>query len=138
MTHHQDTKTPRKDLPPELEQLAEIIVDAAVKVHTALGPGLLESVYEACMAHEVRSRGLKVETQVQLPVIYKGIQVDAGLRIDLLVESKAVIELKAVDGLFPVHHAQILTYLKLSGHRLGFLMNFNRPLLKDGLHRRVL
>ncbi len=138
MNHHQDTKTPRKDLPAELEVLASTIVDAAIKVHARLGPGLLESVYEACLAHELKNRGLKVATQVWLPVLYKGLQLDAGLRIDLLVEDQVVIELKAVEAVLPVHHAQLLTYLKLSGHRLGFLMNFNAALLKDGLHRRVL
>ncbi len=138
MIHHQDTKTPRKDLPAELEVLATTIVDAAIKVHARLGPGLLESVYEACLAHELKNRGLKVATQVWLPVLYEGLQLDAGLRIDLLVEDQVVIELKAVEAVLPVHHAQLLTYLKLSGHRLGFLMNFNAALLKDGLHRRVL
>ncbi len=138
MIHHQDTKTPRKDLPEELERLASVIVDAAVKVHSVLGPGLLESVYEACLAYELKERGLKVASQIWLPVVYQGMTLDAGLRIDLLVEDQVVIEMKSVEAILPVHDAQLITYLKLSGHRLGFLMNFNVRLLKDGLHRRVL
>ena len=138
MNHHQDTKTPRKDLPEDLERLATVVVDAAIKVHSVLGPGLLESVYEACLAYELTNRGLKVASQVWLPIIYEGMKLDAGLRIDLLIEDQIVIELKSVETILPVHHAQLITYLKLSGHRLGFLMNFNARLLKDGLHRRVL
>ena len=115
-----------------------MVVDAAIKVHSVLGPGLLESVYEACLAYELTNRGLKVASQVWLPIIYEGMKLDAGLRIDLLIEDQIVIELKSVETILPVHHAQLITYLKLSGHRLGFLMNFNARLLKDGLHRRVL
>jgi len=135
---HQDTKTPRKDLSPELEALAEVIVDAAVKVHSILGPGLLESVYEVCFTKELRDRGLEVRTQVALPIWYEGVKLDAGLRLDLVVNDLVVIELKAVEAILPVHYAQLLTYLKLAKLRLGFLLNFNAPLMKDGIHRRVL
>lgn len=114
------------------------MVDAAYRVHSALGPGLLESVYEVCLAHEIRQRGLSVDRQVSLPVKYDGIEVDAGLRLDLLVESSIVVEVKAVEELLPVHSAQVLTYLKLTGCRLGFLVNFNVPLIKNGIKRIAL
>jgi len=114
------------------------VVDAAYRVHSALGPGLLESVYEVCLAHEIRQRGLSVDRQVSLPVKYDGIEVDAGLRLDLLVESSIVVEVKAVEELLPVHSAQVLTYLKLTGCRLGFLVNFNVPLIKNGIKRIAL
>lgn len=107
-------------------------------MHTTLGPGLLESVYEICLLHELQKRGLKVERQVLLPVVYDGLRLDSGLRLDLVVENRVVVELKAVDMLFPVHKAQVLTYLKLSGHRLGLLINFNSVLIKDGIQRLVL
>ncbi|HJV90239.1 MAG TPA: GxxExxY protein [Holophagaceae bacterium] len=135
---HQDTKTPRKDLEPRLEELAATIVDSAIKVHRSLGPGLLENVYEVCLIRELTTRGLKVQRQVSLPVFYEGLELDAGLRLDLLVEGDVVIELKAVEAILPVHHAQLLTYLKLADKRLGFLINFNSPVLKDGIHRRIL
>jgi GxxExxY protein len=107
-------------------------------VHTTLGPGLLESVYEVCLLHELQKRGLKAERQVLLPVVYDGLRLDSGLRLDLVVENRVVVELKAVDTLLPVHKAQMLTYLKLSGHRLGLLINFNSILIKDGIHRIAL
>ncbi|NLX99946.1 MAG: GxxExxY protein [Rhodopirellula sp.] len=113
------------------------IVDAAMKVHTALGPGLLESAYEGCLAYELRKRGLKVGTQVGLPVVYEGVNIEVGYRIDLLVEDLAIVELKAVDKIAPIHEAQLLTYLKLSGKRLGLLINFNVVHLKDGIKRMV-
>ena len=113
------------------------IVDAAMKVHSALGPGLLESAYEGCLAHELRKRGLKVAVQVALPVVYEGVNIDVGYRIDLLVEDLVIVELKSVDKLAPIHEAQLLTYLKLSGKRLGLLMNFNVVHLKDGIKRMV-
>src|SRR5439155_23054915 len=103
--------------------------------HRALGPGLLESVYELCLVHELTKRGLKVERQVSLPVVYDSIRLDAGLRLDIVVEDSVVVELKAVESMLPVHTAQLLTYLKLTGHRLGLLINFNVPLIKDGIHR---
>jgi GxxExxY protein len=113
------------------------VVDAAMKVHTALGPGLLESAYEGCLAYELRKRGLKVGTQVGLPVVYEGVNIEVGYRIDLLVEDLVIVELKAVDKVAPIHEAQLLTYLKLSGKRLGLLINFNVVHLKDGLKRMV-
>ena len=127
-----------QELPPEVESIAHEIVDAAFTVHRALGPGLLESVYEACLAHELSKRGLKIDRQVILPVVYDSIRLEAGLRLDMLVENQVVVELKAIEVLLPVHEAQMLTYLKLTGHRLGFLMNFNVPLMKDGIRRMVL
>jgi len=120
------------------EKLASIIVDSGLKVHRALGPGLLESAYEHCLAHELHIRGLVVERQVSLPLIYEGAKLDAGYRIDLMVEKAVIVEVKAIEALTPVHHAQLLTYLKLSGCRLGFLMNFHTALFKQGLKRLVL
>ncbi|MBX7259278.1 MAG: GxxExxY protein [Candidatus Hydrogenedentes bacterium] len=125
-------------IPREVDEVAKQVVDAAFAVHQALGPGLLESVYEACLAHELRKRGLNVETQVVLPVVYDGVELEAGLRLDLLVNGCVVVELKAVDHLLDVHRAQVMTYLKLTGHRLGLLINFNVPLIKDGVKRMAL
>ncbi len=113
------------------------IVDAAMKVHTALGPGLLESAYEGCLAYELRKRGLKVAVQLGLPVVYEGVNIDVGYRIDLLVQELVIVELKAVDKIAPIHHAQLLTYLKLSGKQLGLLINFNVLHLRDGIKRMV-
>ena len=113
------------------------IVDAAMKVHTALGPGLLESAYETCLAYELRRRGLKVVAQLGLPVVYDGVKLDAGYRIDLLVEDRVIVELKAVESLQPIHQAQLLSYLKLSGCKVGLLINFNVLRLKDGIKRIV-
>jgi len=114
------------------------MLDAAFKVHTSLGPGLLESVYEACLAYEIRKSGMTVETQVALPVIYDGVQVDAGLRIDMLVEKCVIVELKSVDSMIPVYEAQLLTYLKLANYRLGYLINFNVPHLRNGFKRMII
>jgi GxxExxY protein len=114
------------------------VVDAAMKVHTALGPGLLESAYEGCLLHELRKRGLRAANQEMLPVVYDGVQIDVGYRIDLLVQDMVIVELKAVDALAPIHEAQLLTYLKLSGKKVGLLINFNVLHLKDGIKRRVL
>ena len=113
-------------------------MDAAYKLHSTLGPGLLESVYEGFFAHELKLRGLRVEKQVVLPLTYEGMTLDAGLRLDLLVENRFVVELKAVENLLKVHQAQLKTYLKLSGHELGLLINFNVPLIKDGIQRIAL
>ena len=135
---HQDPKAPRKDLSDAEERIASVIVDAAIKVHRVLGPGLLESVYEACLSYELRTRGLQVETQVPVPVHYEGLTLDGGLRLDLLVDGIAIVELKAVERMLPVYEAQLLSYLKLSGRRLGFLLNFNVALMKDGVFRFVL
>jgi GxxExxY protein len=120
-----------------IEEIASEIVDSALRVHVALGPGLLESAYEICLAFELRKRGFSVELQKIQPVVYDGVIIDAGYRLDLLVENLVVVELKVVDQLLPIHHAQILTYLKLSKKSLGFLINFNVPLLKQGIRRVV-
>ena len=120
------------------ERLTGEIVDAGLKVHRALGPGLLESVYEQCLAHELTGRGIAVQRQVALPVTYDGLRIDAGYRLDMLVEGKIIIEVKSVEALSRLHHAQLLTYLKLSNCRTGLLMNFNAVLFKDGLKRLLL
>ncbi len=117
------------------QETARQIVDAGLKVHRFLGPGLLESAYEHCLAHELASRGLAVQRQVVLPIVYEGESIDAGYRLDLLVASEVIVEIKAVDSILPVHEAQVLTYLKLSGIRLGLLLNFNVALLKHGIKR---
>ncbi len=124
----------------DIEKLNEVsgsVVDAAMKVHTVLGPGLLESAYEACLAYELRKRGRKVFSQVELPVIYEDVKLDVGYRIDLLVDECVIVELKAVEKVLPLHEAQLLSYLKLSGKKLGLLINFNVPRLKQGIKRMV-
>ena len=120
-----------------INEISGEIVDSAMKVHTALGPGLLESAYEACLKHELLKRGHNVASQVLLPLIYDGVPIDAGYRIDMLVEDAVVIELKAVEKIVPIHEAQLLTYLKLSGKKLGLLLNFNVLHMKDGIKRLV-
>jgi GxxExxY protein len=124
-------------IPPETEHVGKVVLDAAFRVHTALGPGLLESVYETACAYEVRKSGLSVATEVILPIQYDGQQLESGLRIDMLVQNCVIVELKAVDTMNPVYEAQLLTYLRLSGKRLGFLINFNVAHLKDGIKRIV-
>ena len=119
----------------QIDRIAKEVVDAAFKVHSSLGPGLLESAYETCLAHELTKRGYRVERQKAQPVIYDGLEIKVGYRLDLLVEDLIIIELKAVEQLAPIHQAQLLTYLKLSSKQLGFLMNFNVPLIKDGIRR---
>ncbi len=119
-------------------ELSHTIIGAAMKVHSALGPGLLESAYEACLAFELRRAGLRAETQVGLPVVYEGVKLDLGYRIDLLIDDLVVVEIKAVDALAPIHDAQLLSYMKLSGKPLGLLINFNVVHLKDGIKRMVL
>ena len=118
--------------------LTNEILAAAIEVHRVLGPGLLESVYEQCMCRALKLRNVPYECQVPLPLIYKGDRVEAGFRIDLLVSDQVVVEIKAVEKLLPVHDAQLLTYLKLTKRRVGLLINFNVPLLKEGIRRRVL
>jgi len=118
-------------------ELTGQIIDSAMRVHTALGPGLLESAYEKCLKYELCKRGHNVESQVTLPIEYDGKQIDAGYRIDLLVDNSVIIELKAVSELFPIHQAQLLSYLRLSGKRLGLLINFNVLHLKSGIRRFV-
>ena len=114
------------------------IISPAIAVHRELGPGLLESTYEACLFYELEQRGLKVEKQRELPVRYRGVHLDCGYRIDLLVEDSVIVELKSVDNLLPIHEAQLLSYLKLSGIKVGLLINFNVEILKNGVKRRVL
>ena len=122
----------------KVEKIGEEVIDSSVKVHRAMGPGLLESVYEECMTHELSQRGLSVARQVILPICYDGHALESGLRLDLLVEELVVVELKSVEKLLPVHEAQLMTYLRLSGRRLGFLINFNMRLVKDGIKRMVM
>ncbi|HET7273975.1 MAG TPA: GxxExxY protein [Longimicrobiaceae bacterium] len=121
----------------ELGRITGEIVDAAIKVHMALGPGLLESAYEACMCVELRRRGLRLRQQLKMPVLYEGLRIDIGYRIDLLVEESVVIEMKAVKRLLPVHEAQLLSYLRLSDRKVGLLLNFHAPLMRDGIKRMV-
>ena len=116
-------------------ELTERIIGAAIDVHKALGPGLLESAYEACLAFELAERELRVECQKEIPVTYKGLEIDAGYRIDLLVEQSVVVEIKAVERLLPIHEAQLISYLKLGDYPLGLLVNFNVRLLKQGIRR---
>jgi GxxExxY protein len=118
-------------------RLGTKIIDAAMQVHRELGPGLLESVYEVCLIEELKNKGLKVDSQVKLPLVYKGKELNKDFIIDLLIEDKIVIELKAVEDLLPVHEVQLVTYLKLSGMKLGYLINFNVSLLKFGIRRRI-
>lgn len=113
------------------------IVNSAMKVHSILGPGLLESTYQACLAHELRKRGFLAETQVPLPVVYEGEKLDLGYRLDLLVESLVIVEIKCVEAIHPVHKAQLLSYLRLSGRKVGLLINFHVAHLKDGITRMV-
>ena len=124
-------------IPPETEKIGKAVLDAAFKVHTALGPGLLESVYETCTKFELTETRLNAPTQVALPVTYRNIQMDAGLRPDMIVEDCVIVEFKSVDTMHPIFEAQLITYLKLTGIRLGFLINFNVVHLKDGIKRIV-
>ena len=121
----------------QVNDLTEKIIGAAMKIHSALGPGLLESAYEICLIHELHKLGIGVRSQVPLPVVYEGLKLDAGYKLDLLVEDLVIVELKAVDALNPVHEAQLLTYLKMSGKKIGLLINFNVLHLKDGIRRLV-
>jgi len=119
----------------ELNEISGQVIGAAIEVHRELGPGLLESAYEACLRHELQQRGVRVEQQVPVPVFYKGLHLECGYRLDLLVENQVIVELKAVESLLPIHEAQLLTYLKLYQRRLGLLINFNVPVLKNGIKR---
>ena len=120
-----------------INNITDKIISAAIAVHRELGPGLLESAYEACLVYELVQRGLSIEQQKNLPVIYRDVRVDCGYRIDLFVEKQVIVELKAVEKLEPIHKAQLLSYLKLSGCKVGLLINFNVKILKDGIHRIV-
>ena len=119
-------------------ETTERILGAAIAVHRELGPGLLESTYEACLAFELLDRALLIERQAALPVVYRGVHIDCGYRLDLIVERMVVVEIKAVERTLPIHEAQILTYLKLSGLQVGLLLNFNVPRMKDGIRRFIL
>jgi GxxExxY protein len=119
------------------EELGRAVVDSALKVHSALGPGLLESAYEACLAHELEKRGQRVQRQQPMPVSYDGVRLDIGYRVDLILDDLVIVELKTVEKLLPIHTAQLLSYLKLGGWRLGFLLNFNVAHMKDGIKRLV-
>jgi len=121
----------------EINEVSGQIIDASMKVHSVLGPGLLEGAYEACLQYELTRRGLGVKSQLLLPVQYDGTQVDAGYRLDLLVEDLVIVELKAVERLAAIHEAQLLTYLKLSGKKVGLLLNFNVVQMKEGIRRMV-
>ncbi len=122
----------------DIEVIAKIIVDAILKVHRTFGPGLLESAYQKCLVHELMLRGLKVAFEVVLPVVYEGVVIESGYRIDILVEDYIIIENKTVTELLPVHHAQILTYMRLKRCKIGFLVNWNVRLIKDGIHRKII
>ena len=126
------------ELPRRTEELATELVDAAYSVHSELGPGLLESIYERCLCHELSLRGIEFEQQVVLPIAYKDLMIEGGLRLDLIVDRQIIVELKAVEKIITVHRAQILTYMKLAGFRLGFLVNFNVPKIKQGIERLIL
>jgi GxxExxY protein len=121
----------------EIEEIASKIVTAAMKVHTALGPGLLESAYQKCMEYELQKNGMNVECEVILPIVYGKIKIDAGYRIDMIVGSAIIIENKTVERFLPIHEAQLLTYLKMRDCRLGFLLNWNVSRMKDGIKRMV-
>lgn len=122
-------------IPQKVEDVGRAVLDAAFRVHTALGPGLLESVYQACTAYELTQKGLLAPTEVALPVVYKEVKLEAGLRLDMLVNDCVIVEFKAVEELHPIHTAQVISYLKISGLRLGYLINFNVRRLKEGIKR---
>jgi GxxExxY protein len=124
-------------IPSDIEATGRQVVDSAFSVHRALGPGLLEGVYEACLAHELHSRGLSVRTQVSRPLLYRDLRVEGALRLDMLVNEHVIVELKSVEQTLPVYRAQLLSYLKLTDLRLGFLINFNVPTIRDGIERFV-
>ena len=130
--NHKDTKNPKRS-----DELSNLIIGAAIEVHRILGPGLLESAYEQCLCHELTLKDISFERQKPLPVTYKGISLNCGYRLDILVEKLVIVELKTVEHIGPIHEAQLLTYLKLSELWLGLLVNFNVPVLKDGIRRIV-
>ena len=120
------------------EELTETIIGGAIEVHRELGPGLLESAYEECLCHELHLRNLTFQRQLSLPIAYKGVRLDCGYRLDVVVEDLVILELKSIEQVLPIHHAQLLTYLRLSGKNVGLLINFNTPVLKNVIVRRVL
>ena len=120
-----------------LNNITETVIGAAIQVHRTLGPGMLESAYEACLVHELRKRGLAVEQQVPVPIVYEAVKLECGYRMDLLVERAVVVEIKSVEALAPVHSAQTLSYLRFSGGKLALLINFNVAVLKDGIKRFI-
>ncbi|MEZ5031422.1 MAG: GxxExxY protein [Saprospiraceae bacterium] len=124
-------------IPEEIEVIGKMIVDAAFTVHSNLGPGLMEKVYEICLCHELEKKGLRVQRQLDIPIVYDGLTFQEGLRLDVLVEDKVICELKAVDQVNPVWEAQVISHLKLTSKRLGFLINFNVPRMKQGIRRFV-
>ena len=135
MTHHRAHREHRENTIAALNTITENIIGAAINVHRELGPGLLESAYEACLVYELTSRNLKIARQKPLPITYRDVQLDCGYRIDLLVEEVIIVELKAVERILPIHIAQTLSYLKLSGCAIGLLINFNVKILKQGIRR---
>lgn len=122
---------------PRVNQITGVVINAAMKVHSVLGPGLLESVYQACLAHELRARRLRIASQVGLPVLYEGEKIELGFRMDVVVEDAVIVEVKCVDAIHPVHQAQLLTYMRLSGIHIGLLINFYVAHLRDGIKRMV-
>lgn len=122
----------------EINQITEKIIGCAIEVHKQLGPGLLESAYEECLFYELKNTGLKVKKQLALPLVYKEIKLDAGYRIDLLIENKVIVEIKSVDALAEIHKAQLMTYMKLANIKVGLLMNFNVTKLKEGIIRWII
>jgi len=131
-------KTDHRDTEAQRDELTEKVIGAAIEVHRALGPGLLESAYEKCLCHELSLRNFSFQRQVPLPVTYKGVKLDCGYRLDLLVEESLIVELKTVNKILPVHEAQLLTYLKLRAGGTGLILNFYSPALRDGIKRIVL
>jgi GxxExxY protein len=137
MNKPSDPKREYPPIPDEIEKTAKAILDAAFTVHSNLGPGLLENVYETCLAHELRNKGFNVQVQLTFPVIYDNVRIEVGYRLDMLVNDQVIVEIKSVEQVLSVHQSQLLTYLKLSGYRLGFLLNFNVRHLRDGIQRLV-
>ncbi len=121
----------------KLNKITETIIGAAINVHRVLGPGLLESAYEACMVYELAQAGLKVEQQKPLPIVYRGVKLECGYRMDLMIDNEVIVEIKSIEKLLPIHQAQLLSYLKLSNCRVGLLINFNIKVLKNGIQRVV-
>jgi GxxExxY protein len=132
-----NTKVKYLPIDPHTEEIVTIILDSAYQVHSILGPGLLESVYETCLVHELNIRNIRTKSQILLPVVYKGITVDSGYRLDILVKDSIIVEIKSTEGINPVHCAQLLTYLKLTSKRLGLLINFNVVHLREGIKRVI-